>query len=208
MARATLSVLMAGMEEVKCFAVRFDPLLEFSLSADTILTGNTPNNLNPFLPASLDNIFPTKPPQGTYTAQIALIWHLSPCTSSKNPPHLNPSIHRSIETDCLRLITEDLPTYDLSITGSGSRDSGPDGGANTRAFGFLVLDGPSGAVHSLRKRDGSHWHVVSCEPMQESRATLQIVYLNNNPDSNCQGVHEGGVAGTIVAMPNECGPGE
>ena len=31
-----------------------------------MIIGNTPKNLNPFLPASLDNLFPTMPPLGTY----------------------------------------------------------------------------------------------------------------------------------------------
>ena len=107
----------------------------------------------------------------------------------------------------------DLPKYDLSIIGAGSTGgdgdaSGTGGDANHKAFGFLVLDGPSGAVHSLRKRDGSHWHIVSCKPLQESGATLQIVCMKNDLESNCQDIHEGGVEGTVVAMPEQCGPGE
>lgn len=108
---------------------------------------------------------------------------------------------------------EDLPKYDLSITGAGSLGgdgdaSGTDGDANHKAFGFLVLDGPSGAVQTLRKRDGSHWHIVSCEPLQEYGATLQIVCMKNELESNCRDIHEGGVEGTVVAMPEQCGPGE
>ena len=108
---------------------------------------------------------------------------------------------------------EDLPKYDLSIIGAGSLGgdggaSGSDGDANHKAFGFLVLDGPSGAVQSLRKRDGSHWHIVSCKPLQESGATLQIVCMKNELESNCRDIHEGGVEGTVVAMPEQCGPGE
>lgn len=70
-----------------------------------------------------------------------------------------------------------------------------------------MLDGPSAAVQSLRKRDGSHWHIISCDLMREPGATLQIICMNNELDSNCQDIHEGGVAGTIVAMPDNCGPG-
>lgn len=110
-------------------------------------------------------------------------------------------------------ILEDFPKYDLSIIGAGSVGgdgdaSGTDGDANHKAFGFLVLDGPSGAVQSLRKRDGSHWHSVSCKPLQESGATLQIVCMKNDLESNCQDIHEGGAEGTVVAMPEQCGPGE
>lgn len=108
---------------------------------------------------------------------------------------------------------EDSPKYDLSIIGAGSVGGnggagGTDGDANHKAFGFLVLDGPSGAVQSLRKCDGSHWHIVSCEPLQESGATLQIVCTRNDLESNCQDIHEGGVEGTVVALPEHCGPGE
>ena len=81
------------------------------------------------------------------------------------------------------------------------------GGANEKAFGFLVLDGPSSVVQTLRKRDGSHWHIVSCEGMRETGATLRMVCLNDSKDSNCHRLHERGAEGTVVAMPNGCGPG-
>lgn len=81
-------------------------------------------------------------------------------------------------------------------------------GANDNAFAFLVIDGPSDAVTNLRKREGSHWHIVSCEAMQQNGATLQIICMNNGDDSNCQDIHGGGAEGTIVTMPDGCGPGE
>ena len=106
-------------------------------------------------------------------------------------------------------VPEDLPKFDLTIfnpdLGNFGLSNGPD--ANNNAFCFLVLDGPASGVQSLSKRDGSHWDIVSCEPMQDQGATLQIICTNDRPDSNCHDIYIGGVEGTIVNMPDKCGPG-
>lgn len=52
MARVAQSVLMPGTARRKCFAVSLGTLLRFHLGADSNVTGNTPKNLNPFLPVS------------------------------------------------------------------------------------------------------------------------------------------------------------
>lgn len=43
--------------------------------------------------------------------------------------------------------------------------------------------------------------------MQASGAILQIICMNNDPRSNCKDIYQAGAEGTIVAMPEDCGPG-
>ena len=43
--------------------------------------------------------------------------------------------------------------------------------------------------------------------MGENGATLRMVCLNAGRDSNCHHLHERGAEGTVVAMPDGCGPG-
>lgn len=62
---------------------------------------------------------------------------------------------------------------------------------------------------SLRKRDGSHWEVFGCnDAMSEEAQTIQMLYNDDSPESNCHKIHLGhGVPGTILEMPKGCGPG-
>ncbi|KAK3168950.1 hypothetical protein OEA41_005398 [Lepraria neglecta] len=129
------------------------------------LNGNTPKNLNPFLPVALENIFPTKPPE------------------------------------------TDFPIFDLQRLGADDEPVTNED-PNQQTFGLIIIDGPSSAVSSLKKRDGSHWYIISCEPMQSSDiSVLQIVCMDGSEHSNCRDIDEGGVEGTIVRMPDDCGPG-
>lgn len=122
---------------------------------------NTPNNLSPFLPVSLDKLFPTLPPDS------------------------------------------DIPVFDKSTIGSGPSLVGE---ANPQAFGLVVIDGPPGAVKSLRKRDGSHISFVDCDQERgNGRGIAQFVCMNDSKHSNCKDMHLGGLAGTILAMPDDCG---
>ena len=136
------------------------------LTANTTQSGNTPKNLNPFLPVALENIFPTKPPETGF------------------------------------------PIFDLQRLGADDEPVTNED-PNQQTFGLVIIDGPSSAVSSLKKRDGSHWHIISCEPMQSSDiSVLQIVCMDGSEHSNCRDIDEGGVEGTIVRMPDNCGPGE
>ena len=86
MARVAQSVLMPGTAGRKCFAVSLVTLLRFHLGADSIVTGNTPKNLNPFLPVSYDKVFPNKPPLCTYTALASFTQASFNFTSSQKRP--------------------------------------------------------------------------------------------------------------------------
>jgi chitinase len=61
---------------------------------------------------------------------------------------------------------------------------------------------------SLNKRDGSHWELFNCpEEKHEGRHVVQAVCTDSSTDSNCRAIYEGGVAHTVVEMPEGCGPG-
>lgn len=122
---------------------------------------NTPKNLNPFLPVSLDKLFPTLPP--------AL----------------------------------DIPVFDMQTIASGPSLVG---GSNPQAFGLVVIDGPQNAVTSLSKRDGSHVDFLYCDQERDNGPGIaQLVCTNDSENSNCNDMHDGGLRGTIMKMPEDCG---
>lgn len=122
---------------------------------------NTPKSLNPFLPVSLDKLFPTLPP------------------------------------------VVDIPVFDKQTIASGAA---PVGGSNPQAFGLVVIDGPEDAVTNLNKRDGSHIVFLSCEQdRNDGGGTAQFVCMDDTESSNCNDMHLGGLAGTIMRMPDDCG---
>lgn len=62
---------------------------------------------------------------------------------------------------------------------------------------------------SIDKRDGSHWELFDCDnTVGEKRQTVKAVCANLSDDHNCDVIFKGtGVAGTVVDMPGDCGPG-
>ena len=81
-----------------------------------------------------------------------------------------------------------------------------DGASNPQAFGLVVIDGPPDAVTSLSKRDGSHIHFLDCDRYRgDGPGTAQFVCNSSSEESNCDNMHQGGLAGTILKMPEECG---
>lgn len=87
-----------------------------------------------------------------------------------------------------------------------SSGSSPVGEANPQAFGLVVIDGPEDAVTNINKRDGSHIEFLSCDQIRhDRRGVAQIVCMNNSERSNCNDLHFGGLAGTIMRMPDDCG---
>ena len=122
---------------------------------------NTPNNLSPFLPVSLDKLFPTLPP------------------------------------------ASDIPVFDKSTIASGPSLVGE---SNPQAFGLVVIDGPPGTVAGVSKRDGSEIEFLDCNQERgNSSGTARFVCTNDSPSSNCDDMHHGGLPGTILKMPENCG---
>ena len=78
------------------------------------------------------------------------------------------------------------------------------------AFSFVVLTSPEDLQVSLDKRDGSHWELFNCtDTDSEAEQTIQMVCTDVSENSNCHKIGLGhGVPGTILQMPEGCGPGK
>ncbi|KAF2737441.1 hypothetical protein EJ04DRAFT_430966, partial [Polyplosphaeria fusca] len=80
---------------------------------------------------------------------------------------------------------------------------------NSSTFLFYVLASPEEIQITLNKRDGSHWEVYNClDTKAEVEQTVQMFCSDLSADSNCDKINLGhGAVGTIVELPDRCGPG-
>lgn len=118
----------------------------------------------------------------------------------------------------LEYLFKDPPTGDdvdakfklnVDDTWGGSTVLGDDETPDDASFGFFVMASPQEIQQSLRKRDGSHWEVFDCNDAVSEEAQTVRMFCNDDSDqSNCGKIYLGhGVPGTILEMPNGCGPG-
>ena len=78
-----------------------------------------------------------------------------------------------------------------------------------QGIGMVIIAGPPNAVSTLDKRDGSHMSFLSCDGLNATGLqTARIACMNDGEDSNCDDILLDGVEGTIVKMPENCGPGQ
>lgn len=77
------------------------------------------------------------------------------------------------------------------------------------AFGFIIMTSPDELQTTLDKRDGSHWELFDCnDAISEGEQTVRMVCTDRSENSNCDKIYLGhGASGTIVEMPDGCGPG-
>ncbi|KAH7146903.1 hypothetical protein B0J13DRAFT_664619 [Dactylonectria estremocensis] len=77
------------------------------------------------------------------------------------------------------------------------------------AFGFIVMTSPDELQTTLDRRDGSHWEVFDCnDAVTEGEHTVRMVCTDRSENSNCDKIYLGhGAPGTIIEMPEGCGPG-
>lgn len=110
----------------------------------------------------------------------------------------------------------DLVKWDLQILGGyvGSGEEGalvsqnPSADPNNGAFGFVLISGPKDVVSTFSKRDNSHIEVLDCESIEsEEKQRLRFICTNDSDDSNCDDILDGGLEGTVIRMPENCGPG-
>ena len=96
------------------------------------------------------------------------------------------------------------PTFGGAVTTPFANDP------ESAAFGFIVLTSPETIQVSLDKRDGSHWEVFDCfDATSDGEHTVRIVCTDDSHNSNCDKIYLGrGVHGTILEMPEGCGPGK
>ncbi|OTA92708.1 glycoside hydrolase family 18 protein [Hypoxylon sp. CO27-5] len=98
---------------------------------------------------------------------------------------------------------------DVDDTFGGRVTSGSSNEPNDASFGFVIMASPEAIQTSLDKRDGSHWDVFGCkDSVTVGEHTVQMACIDDSPLSNCYKIGLGhGVPGTILEMPDGCGPG-
>lgn len=81
---------------------------------------------------------------------------------------------------------------------------------NDSVFGFYVITSPPTIQVSLDKRDNSPWELFNCYDDGVRAHTVQMICTDDSEDSEsgCGQIHLGkGAPGTILEMPEGCGPG-
>lgn len=100
----------------------------------------------------------------------------------------------------------DIPHFDEQLLGA---DTPPVvDGPNQQTFGLVVIDGPAGTVTSLNRRDAhrSHLEVISCDQISEHGVSTVRAICPHDDLEKCD-IGLGVVEGTILRMPDNCGPG-
>ncbi|KAF1988220.1 glycoside hydrolase family 18 protein [Aulographum hederae CBS 113979] len=102
-----------------------------------------------------------------------------------------------------------IPQFDLINFGGSTKFGVEDPDQN--GIAFFLMAGSDTAVTSMKKRDNPSLVFLECPhdllnvPLHEMQ-TARVVCMDRNPKS-CFGVQKGGVEGTVVHMPDECGKG-
>lgn len=93
--------------------------------------------------------------------------------------------------------------------GDGKADTS-DKEPDNSSFGFAVITSPEELQISLDKRDGAHWELLGCEDLNqqsEEEHSIKMFCTDISVNSTCHKITLGhGVPGTIVELPNGCGP--
>lgn len=98
----------------------------------------------------------------------------------------------------------DYPDFDLQNLGGDSNPVVNE--PNQQTFGMVIIDGPPDTVSNLQRRDGIGLEVLDCEGISETgSSTIRVVCTRENP-ADCE-IGGGVVDGTILRMPDGCGPG-
>ncbi|KAF4762033.1 hypothetical protein HAV15_005078 [Penicillium sp. str.  len=82
---------------------------------------------------------------------------------------------------------------------------------NGEPFAWTIMVGSESDVQSLRKRDGSHLEAFDCPTPAKGDYSVQsfkAVCTVDGGDNNCEDITIGSVRGTIIRLPEECGPDE
>ncbi|RDW84130.1 uncharacterized protein DSM5745_04456 [Aspergillus mulundensis] len=99
---------------------------------------------------------------------------------------------------------QDYPDFDLQNLGA---DSDPVvNEPNQQTFGLVVIDGPPGTVSNLQRRDSGGIEVLDCDAITESGISTVRVVCMSESSAECE-IGDGVVNGTILRMPEGCGPG-
>ncbi|KAI5918609.1 hypothetical protein F4810DRAFT_715319 [Camillea tinctor] len=100
-------------------------------------------------------------------------------------------------TGYLSAFDQQILSYNPSLVGEN-----PD----PNAFFFVVIDGPPSAVNTLDPRDESYVQFITKRVQEaETPQVAHFICMNDSPNSNCDDIHQGGVEGTILRMPDDMG---
>lgn len=125
------------------------------------------------------------------------------------PRNLNPFLPVALDKVFPTLPSSpDYPQFDLQALGADLGQGIADLNSNT--FGMVIIVGSASAVQTLRRRDGSDAHVLGCDKInRDGRSRIHVVCRDGGgDDSSCQRIHLGGAQGTILRLPEGCGPGD
>ncbi|KAI6305470.1 hypothetical protein MCOR29_006649 [Pyricularia oryzae] len=97
---------------------------------------------------------------------------------------------------------------DLTYGGSSAVPFSED--PNNSPFGFVIMVSPGAIQVTLDSRDGSHSEAIDCfDSVTEGDHTVRMLCTNPSESFNCRKIHLGhGAPGTIIQMPDSCGPGK
>ncbi|PIG87825.1 hypothetical protein AARAC_011883 [Aspergillus arachidicola] len=98
----------------------------------------------------------------------------------------------------------DYPDFDLQNLGADSTPVVNE--PNQQTFGMVIIDGPPEAVTKLRRRDNMGFEVLDCDAISETGHSTVRVVCSGREATDCQ-IGNGVVNGTILHMPDGCGPG-
>ncbi|KAJ5399170.1 hypothetical protein N7465_009659 [Penicillium sp. CMV-2018d] len=116
-------------------------------------------------------------------------------------PAADPPVYYESFDHTARESEEQYPKYDGTFTDD----------PNGEPFAWTIMVGSESDVQSLRKRDGSHLEAFDCpSPAKDDYnvQTFKTVCTVDNADNNCEDITLGSVHGTIIRLPEECGPDE
>lgn len=128
-----------------------------------------------------------------------------------SPPTTDPFVPVPLED----LFPEPPPESDAvrySIEYPKSSDGVEEDPSSSPAFGWVIIAGPHDAVTSAKvKRDGSpsDLRFVDCEKAHnKAHHTARFVCTSDSPSSDCDDMLDGGLDGTIIELPDGCGPAQ
>ncbi|KAM3148412.1 hypothetical protein ABEW05_011367 [Botrytis cinerea] len=162
------------------------------LSRDRVFCCTAPGGVQPFLPVHLEYLF-ANPLTGD---DVDAKYKLSVDDTRSQGSGRNGQLY--------------YLSHPLRPLGQGGDNTpGSDSTPNDAAFGFFVMVSPEALLVSLRKRDGTHWEMLDCENTKSEESQIVWMFCNDDsPNSNCNKIYlDHGVPGTILDMPNGCGPG-
>ena len=147
--------------------------------------------------AYLNNIANLSTSTSTFLGSSSAPWATSPASTNGLPvalkipfPTLSPSIN--------------IPRWNLEPASDNLNESAGQKLVKP-AFGFVVIDGPAGALADLSK-EGSDYEFLNC-PVTAGRQKVRLLCTNDTENSNCDDIYLDGVEGTIIKMPDGCGEG-